>query len=68
MKKYWYCDRDAYGFKTGLTVCAEFPNKLVKNYQGLTWLACSLVHASGYVAENTVLYDNDEAATISALS
>ena len=67
MKKYYYCDLDVYGQRTGFVCSLELPDVLVKNDCDLLWLSVSLVHSSGFVESRAMLYDNEADCTKTAL-
>lgn len=68
MNKYYYCDLDVYGQRTGFVCSLELPEKYVHSVNGLSFCALSLVHSSGFVEYHTMLYKSESDCTRSALA
>ena len=69
-KKYWICELDNMGQRTGEYESVDLPQTLVTKKNGLSWLRISNVHKSGYIAPAgfTLLYTEETQAQRAALS
>ena len=67
-ERFFYCDVDALGQRSGFIYSVDLPSILVKRECNLYFLAVDLVHISGYIEHNAMLYKKEADATRSALS
>jgi hypothetical protein len=69
-RKFWICERDNMGQRTGEYQAVELPAFLVINRGGCHYLAVDNIHKSGYVepAETCFLHTSEEQAQRAALS
>lgn len=69
-RKFWICERDNMGQRTGEYYAAELPAFLVINRGGCYYLAVDNIHKSGYTepAGACFLFSSELAALRAALS
>jgi hypothetical protein len=67
MNKYYYCDLDSYGQRSGEVFSIELPDNLVHRANNLLFSVLNMVHRSGFVEYHTLLYTDYFKAQRSAL-
>lgn len=65
MKKYFYCEVDHMGQRSGIVYGIELADNMVREEDGLLYCNLDVVDGNGY---NTLLYKDEETATRCALS
>lgn len=66
--KFWYCEIDQYGQRTGNYFPVEIPACFVMRKDGFFYCAIETVHNSGAIEEHAFLYTSEAEAQRAALS
>ena len=67
-KKYWYCEVDRMGQRTGNYCSVDLPECLVIKKGGCLYSAIDTVHNTGAIVKHTFLYTSESEAQRAALS
>ena len=69
-KRFWYCERDSMGQRTGNYYPLDIPTCLVVNKNGFNYLGVDMVHDTGVIetACTCFLYSSEIQAQRAALS
>ena len=67
-KKFWYCEIDRMGQRTGNYYSVELPECLVIKKNGFLYCGIETVHNTGAIEEHAFLYTSEEQAQRAALS
>ena len=67
-KKYWYCEVDRMGQRTGNYCSVELPECFVIKKDGFFYSAIDTVHNTGVIEKHTFLHTSETEAQRAALS